>query len=316
VVESLPLSVWPIAQQPSRIQRQGRYVPASMAHPGKMLPALARHAIEHYSTPGDVVLDPMCGIGTSLVEAVHLGRDALGVEYEPRWAALARANLGHATAHGATGVGQVFSGDARASACLLSPAVQARVALVLTSPPYGPSVHGDVNPRPGQGLGKRHDRYSTDRANLAHVPHQRLLEAFQGILAACMPFLRPGGILVITVRPWRRRGLLIDFPAAVADVAQRAGLVPFERNVALLAALRDDRLVPRYSFFQLDYVRKARHAGIPLQVIAHEDVLVFRNPASAATVSTSALQQPPGTLHASYPPAPVRQTIAPIRRAA
>jgi DNA modification methylase len=30
-----------------------------------------------------VVLDPMCGIGTTLVEAVHLGRHAIGVEYEP-----------------------------------------------------------------------------------------------------------------------------------------------------------------------------------------------------------------------------------------
>jgi modification methylase len=34
--------------------------------------------------PGDLVADPMCGIGATLVEAIHLGRDAIGVEYEPR----------------------------------------------------------------------------------------------------------------------------------------------------------------------------------------------------------------------------------------
>jgi DNA modification methylase len=63
-----------------------------------MLPAIARSAIEAYTAPGDTVVDPMCGVGTTLVEAVHLGRDAVGVEYEPRWAELAVANLAHAEA--------------------------------------------------------------------------------------------------------------------------------------------------------------------------------------------------------------------------
>jgi DNA modification methylase len=83
--QPLPLSVWPTAQQPAATQRAGRYLQASTAHPAKMLPAIARHAIQRYSKPGDLVLDPMCGIGTTLVEAVHLGRHAVGVELEPRW---------------------------------------------------------------------------------------------------------------------------------------------------------------------------------------------------------------------------------------
>jgi modification methylase len=55
--------------------------------------------------------------------------------------------------------------------------------------------------------------------------------------------------------------------------------VPFERNVALLVGLRGERLVGRPSFFQLDRVRKARARGLPLRIIAHEDVLVFRRAA-------------------------------------
>ena len=39
------LSVWPVAQQTARAQRHGRYLPASTAHPGKMLPELARTII-------------------------------------------------------------------------------------------------------------------------------------------------------------------------------------------------------------------------------------------------------------------------------
>jgi hypothetical protein len=43
------LSVWPVAQKTARAQRRGRYLPASSAHPGKMLPELARPIISAYS---------------------------------------------------------------------------------------------------------------------------------------------------------------------------------------------------------------------------------------------------------------------------
>jgi DNA modification methylase len=92
----LRLSVWPTAQRDARAQRRGRYLPESTAHPAKMLPAIAATAIRRYTKPGDLVADPMCGIGTTLVEAVHLGRDGLGIEYEDRWAGLAAANVARA----------------------------------------------------------------------------------------------------------------------------------------------------------------------------------------------------------------------------
>jgi hypothetical protein len=278
VGEPIPLSVWPTAQQTSRAQRAGRYIPASIAHPAKMLPAIARHAISAYTHPGDIVADPMCGIGTTIVEAVHLDRHAVGVEYEPRWANLARVNLDHASAHGATGDGQVHTGDGRDLPRFLPAELHGHVALAVTSPPYGASVHGHVTATPGHGVAKRNDRY-TPRArgsgNLAHTSDAGLLDAFTDILAAACSVLRPGGIVAITTRPWRRHGLLIDFPAAATTAAEHAGLTLIERNVALLAGLQDDRLVPRASFFQLTHVRNARARSIPLRVIAHEDVLVF-----------------------------------------
>src|SRR6266508_367036 len=63
-----------------------------------MLPAIARAAISAYTSPGDLVLDPVCGVGTTLVEAIHLGRHAVGVECEPVWADIARASLEFAAA--------------------------------------------------------------------------------------------------------------------------------------------------------------------------------------------------------------------------
>ncbi len=274
----MPLSVWPTAQQTARVQRTGRYLPISGRHPARMLPAIAATAIAAYTAPGDLVVDPMCGIGTTLVEATHLGRDAVGVEYEPGWADLAGANLTHAAAQGATGHGEVVVGDARHLPGLLDPAVHGLVALVLTSPPYGPSVHGQVHAQPGAGVRKAHWRYSADPANLAHVGLDRLLTAMREVLGAAARVLRPGGVVAMTVRPWWSAGQLVDLPGLLGLVGEDAGLVLYERNVALLAGLRGDRLVPRASFFALDQVRRARDRGIPRSVVAHEDLLVFRKP--------------------------------------
>src|SRR6202140_5735894 len=109
----LSSAVWTTAQRTAHSQRLGRYLEVSGPPPAKMLPAIAARAIATYTQPGDLVVDPMCGIGTTLVEALHLGRDAIGVEYEEPWAKLARANVAYARTQGATGQGEVVTGDAR-----------------------------------------------------------------------------------------------------------------------------------------------------------------------------------------------------------
>jgi modification methylase len=201
---ALELSVWATAQQDARTQRRGRYLPASTAHPAKMLSAIAATAITRYTQPGDLVADPMCGIGTTLVEAIQLGRDAIGVEFEPRWATIAAANITHARHQGATGSGQVIRGDARQLPVLLPLGTAGRAALVVTSPPYGPSVHGQVRAEQrsgGGGVEKYDNRYSHDPANLAHHGLDEMLAGFTQILAGCKMLLRPGGVAVVTARP-------------------------------------------------------------------------------------------------------------------
>ncbi|ROP37337.1 TRM11 family SAM-dependent methyltransferase [Saccharothrix texasensis] len=272
------VSVWTTAQNSPAAQRKSRYVAESTAHPAKMLPAVAAHAIEHYTEPGDLVLDPMCGIGTTLVEAVHAGRRAVGIEYEPHWVDVARANLALAHDAGMRQESRVFHGDARQIASLLPPEYAGQAALVVTSPPYGPSTHGQVAVAPGQGVQKYHHLYGNtlDRGNLANIGHHRLLAGFTRILAGLTAYLRPGGHIAITIRPWREHAELIDLPSQILACGVHAGLIPVERCVALLARAADTDLVARGSFFQRDFIRKQREAGLPLHLIAHEDVLIFR----------------------------------------
>jgi tRNA G10 N-methylase Trm11 len=275
-------SVWPVTQQTARAQRRGRYLPASTAHPGKMLPELARQAIRAYSDVGELVLDPMCGIGTTLVEAVHLGRRAIGVELEPRWAAISAANLCLARDLGASGRGLVTRGDARQLGRGLLDELQGSVQLILSSPPYGDSLHGHVRKRPDR-VEKYDDRYSHNPNNLAQLPRQRrrrgrppFAAALGEVIAGCQRLLAPGGFLVLTARPYRRSGELVDLPGQLEQLALEAGLELHDRLVALLCGLRGGELVPRASFFQL---QKQRSGATPrMLLIAHEDVLVFRKP--------------------------------------
>ena len=137
-------------------------------------------------------------------------------------------------------------------------------------------MHGHV--RPGQdGVRKFNNRYSHDPANLAHHGLDRLLDGITQILTGCAALLRPGGLAVITARPWRHHGELVDLPSAVIAAGRRAGLTPIERCVALLAGIRGEQLIPRPSFFQLDNTRKARARGEPWHLIVHEDVLIFQS---------------------------------------
>ncbi|MCX4750604.1 DNA methyltransferase [Kitasatospora sp. NBC_01287] len=284
----LPTSVWVTAQKTAAGQRRDRYTPASSAHPAKMLPAIAAHAISTYTAPGQLVLDPMCGIGTTLIEAVDLGRNALGIELEGRWTATARANLHLARTRGATGTATVTTGDARHTHTLLDPEHHGRVQLLLTSPPYGASVHGRVRPTRDThrgGIAKFNATYGAHPANLAHASTDHLLDAFTAILTNCLPLLAPGAHVAVTARPWRHHGELVDLPTAIIAAGQNAGLTPVERCIALLAAVRDGELLARPSFFQLTNIRAARAAGIPMHLIVHEDVLVFTKPGDRRTLA-------------------------------
>ncbi len=293
-VDSPAVSVWATAQTSPAAQRKLRYIPESVAHPAKMLPAVAAYAIEYYTQPGDLVLDPMCGIGTTLVEAVHAGRRAVGVEYEPHWAQISAANLDLARHAGINHEAAVIRGDARHLSALLPAQLRGQAALVVTSPPYGPSTHGQVTVGPGIGITKRDHRYGNvlDRGNLANIGHHRLLSGFTTILAGCAQVLRPGGYVVITVRPWREHAELIDLPSQILACGIHAGLIPVERCVALLARVADHQLVARGSFFQRDFIRKQRDNGLPLHLIAHEDVAVFRTRLTRSHTTAATLRRP------------------------
>jgi SAM-dependent methyltransferase len=62
-------------------------------YPARFIPSLPGILINYFSDPGDTVLDPFCGCGTTLVEAYKFGRKAIGIDLNPIAAMISRAKL-------------------------------------------------------------------------------------------------------------------------------------------------------------------------------------------------------------------------------
>lgn len=157
--------------------------------------SLAARVIEEFSAPGDVVLDPFAGFGTTLVVAERLGRRALGVELLPERVAQIRPRLLRPAA--------MVVGDARD----LESLVVEEVTLVLTSPPYMTRNDHPENPL---------DAYATLTGD-----YETYLEAMGDVFGQVALLLRSGGHAVVNVANIVHAGVLTPLAWDMARVIAR-----------------------------------------------------------------------------------------------
>jgi hypothetical protein len=128
---------------------------------------------------------------------------------------------------------------------------------------------------------------STAEHPFIHRPHpgqlaiggpERFAFGLAQVLAACHDVLEPGGFMVLTGRPYRVSGVLIDLPGQLAATVAACGFDLYARHVALLASWKGGLLRPHHSFFGLHHARRLRRAGYPAHLCVHEDVIVARRP--------------------------------------
>ena len=239
-----PLSVWPTGQQDPLAQlRVAGFVPGTEADVDRIPPAVAAHAIATYTLPGDLVLDPDCGAGTVLTQALRAGRHALGLTVHNRWWALARANVTAAKSAGAWRDGSVLDARPKVLATVRAAGLAGRVDLVLTAL-----------------------RIVSD--------HESAVAELATTLRCCEPLLRSGGHVVVIAGPIRRPdGSRVDLTTRLIGAGATAGLVLVDRCIALNAELRGSRLITRASIAER---RAARATVLPNLLAAHHEVLVFQ----------------------------------------
>lgn len=113
--------------QPVRTYRHLTYekpdLPDQFEDDPRTPPTFVETFIRKFTEPGDTVLDPFAGFGTTLRVATALDREAVGVEYDQERAAFTDKHAPDATVH---------CGDALSIPIEVLPAVDC----VFTSPPY------------------------------------------------------------------------------------------------------------------------------------------------------------------------------------
>ncbi|WP_435120025.1 DNA methyltransferase [Amycolatopsis thermoflava] len=265
------LSVWPTGQRDPLAQlRDDGCVSGTETDTDRIPPAVAAHTIATYTRPGDLVLDPDCGAGTVLVEALRAGRHALGLASRRRWWTLARANVTAAKTAGAWRDGSVLNARPKVLATVRAAGLIGRVGLVLTT------------------LRTAYRASSPDRD-----PVESALADLATTLLYCEPLLRSGGHVAVIARPLRRPdGALVDLTTRLITAATSAGLAPVERCIALTAGLRGSRLVTRASLAERRAAARARATGSPTALTAHHEVLVFQLAHDAELAATAAAGNP------------------------
>jgi DNA modification methylase len=151
--EKILVSVWDFG--PVHPQTERSYYKCN-DHPAKMHPSLARALLKLYGE--SPVLDPMAGIGTTLVEAMLLGLNAIGVEYEKRFVGQANENIKNVEEkHQDKKLGRAMcvKGDARDLSFL-----EERFCGVLFSPPYFDAL--SVNKGGGSRASIRYEETTPD----------------------------------------------------------------------------------------------------------------------------------------------------------
>lgn len=269
-----------------------------------MLPQLAKQIIETYSQPGDLILDPMSGIGTTGVEALWLGRRYLGIEIEAEFADIQLKSMEVAVSQGAPGTDyEVICADAAQQQGICD------VDLVAFSPPYQDAVHnqgkeleriarkiqnGSASPEMVRRFGNwdsnteqaqaglRPSGYSVNTHNAGHFQGKKYWQVMETIFTKSFEAVRPGGYLVVVTKDQRDRktGELTNLYGETVTLCRELGFQLHQHNVALLCHLDGETgaIKPRTSHWQRMAIPKAMEKGKINLVGQFEDVIVFRKP--------------------------------------
>lgn len=166
---------------------------------------LTRYLIQNYSKPGDWVLDPTIGSGTTAVEALNHGRKVAGVDIQ--YKQLILDNIKHNQANKKDYI--IESGDARDMPKFLKKwGIQ--FDLIINNPPYeADQCEGGMIWEVKQGIKTEKERvylYGQMKKNLAFLKGNMYLDTVGKIYFDCLPSLKNGGYFCIGVKDMIKGG--------------------------------------------------------------------------------------------------------------
>jgi SAM-dependent methyltransferase len=240
-------TVWSFPERGTWATHQGNYR-------GNWAPQIPRNLILHYTQPGEWVLDPMVGSGTTLVECRLLGRNGIGVDINLQALMLTmdRLNFEPVSLYEQLPPSEirVYHGDARQLNLLEDNTID----LIATHPPYaGIIAYSRRVPVPG------------DLSQLRSLSD--FLDAMEQVACECYRVLKPNKHCAILIGDTRRHKHYIPIAYRVMERFLKVGFI-----------LREDIIKVQWNMKSThDRWKIGRERDFML--IFHEHLFVFRKPA-------------------------------------
>jgi DNA modification methylase len=220
---------------------------------GNFAPQIARNIIEMYSEPDEMVLDPMVGSGTTLIEAKLLHRNALGMDINPSAVEMSRQSLKFDFESDSTQKAHV--GDARN----LKGVGNETVDLILTHPPYLDIVtYSD-------------GKIAEDISNIGNV--DKFCDEIEKVAFEAYRVLKPDRHCAILIGDTRKAKHYLPLSYFVL---QRFLNVGFALKEEIIKAQHNCSHTRRW---------ESRARAMKFYLIAHEHLFVFRKPAHGEKTS-------------------------------
>jgi DNA modification methylase len=187
------LGVW-------QVYYEGRDVRDKEIHPAVMPIALAKRSIELFTHRGELVLDPFNGIGTTLLAAKDLGRNAVGFDINERYCKFSKERLAQTKQTDSNQI--VVCDDAHNIPSYLD---EECVQLIFTSPPYANLLNRKRLNKSRRGNFRQNrqylrvEQYSQDGRDLGTMEIEQYAAKLTEIYERLLPLVMPRGHNVINV---------------------------------------------------------------------------------------------------------------------
>lgn len=164
-------------------------------HPATFPDELAEKFIKFFTKKGDWVVDPFCGMASTLASAKRLGRNGIGVELYDYFVEKGNSRLMQIP--GKTKV-QVIQGDSRFLEDILKSHGISSVNFCLTSPPYWSQLKRKSERQQKRSLNGLKTRYGQDKADLGNIgDYQYFLEEQEQIFDSLYRVMADRSYLVV-----------------------------------------------------------------------------------------------------------------------
>ena len=229
---------------------RGDWATHSGKYRGNWSPYIPRNLILKYTKPGEMVLDQMCGSGTTLVECKLLNRNGIGVDVnrDSVMVTMDRLNFDYTPLdHRVSSEIQAYMGDARD----LDKIHDASIDLIATHPPYAWIIAYSKN------------RIPRDISAARKLPE--FLKAIRGVAGESFRVLKPGRYCAVLIGDTRKGRHYIPISIGVLQAFLSVGFVLKEDIVKVQHKTKTTR--ERWRGHEYDFYK-----------IAHEHLYVFRKP--------------------------------------